>query len=440
MIRASSSTEASSSTMPGKPTTTASNDMLTNAQLLLDTAADALGLDAGIRAVLSGMERSLAVAIPVRMDDGNIKVFKGFRVQHSSARGPCKGGVRFHPDVTMEETSALAMLMTWKCAVLGLPYGGGKGGVCCDPTQMSIGELERLTRRYTAAIMPLMGRLQDIPAPDVNTDEQTMAWMMDTVSMMQHHCELAVVTGKPIALGGSLGRKEATGKGICISAIELLKRCKRAPAQTTVAVQGFGKVGAAAAANLARQGCRVVAVSDVSGGLYNPQGLDLESLQDHVRQSPAHLLEGYNAPGVERISNEEILELKVNLLVPAALEGQITGENANRIKADFIVEGANGPTTEDADRVLQRKGIIVVPDILANAGGVAVSYFEWVQGLQSFFWDAEQVDTHLYRTMAGAFQQVWSLAQEREVSMRSSAYMLAVSKVAEAIKQRGIFP
>ena len=418
----------------------AGQDLLTDTLSLLEAAADMLGLEPGMRAVLRVPERALTVAVPVRMDDKHVEVFTGYRVQHSSARGPCKGGLRYHPDVSLMETTALAMLMTWKCAVVGLPFGGAKGGVRCDPRWLTAGEVERLTRRYTTAIIPIIGSHQDIPAPDVNTDERVMAWMMDTFSMLAGHSELAVVTGKPVALGGSLGRQEATGRGVAVVALELLKRRRHEAADTTVAIQGFGKVGSAAAAALAQAGCRVVAVGDVTGGLYRRQGLDVESLRTHARRLPGGLLAGYIAPGVEHMAGSDLLELDVDLLVPAALEGQITAENAHRVKAQFIVEGANGPTTEAADRVLRERGATVVPDILANAGGVVVSYLEWVQGLQAFFWDADQVDRHLSRTMVRAFDQVWTLTEERGISLRSAAYVLAVGKVAEAIERRGIFP
>ncbi len=422
----------------GKPG--AGRDLLANTLSLLETTADLLQLEPGLRAILREPERSLAVAIPVRMDDGHIEVFRGYRVQHSSARGPCKGGVRYHPDVSLEETTALAMLMTWKCAVVGLPFGGAKGGVCCNPAVMTRGELERLTRRYTKAITPIIGPQLDIPAPDVNTDERTMAWMMDTVSMLEGHTELAVVTGKPVELGGSLGRRDATGRGVAVVALAALQKLGRDPADTTVAVQGFGKVGAATAVALARAGCRVVAVSDVSGGLYCQRGLDIGALVTYSSRAPQRLLAGYAGHEVERLSNQELLELGVDILVPAAMEAQLTEANADRVQARLIVEGANGPTTALADQKLSRRGVVVVPDILANAGGVIVSYLEWVQGLQAFFWDAEQVDHHLCRTMTRAFEAVWSLAQERVVDMRTAAYLLAVARVVEAIERRGIFP
>jgi glutamate dehydrogenase (NAD(P)+) len=425
---------------PRLAVSSAGDSLLNNVLLLLDDAARQLALDSGIHAILREPERSLSVTVPVRLDDGHIEVFRGYRVQHSSACGPCKGGLRYHPDVSLAETSALAMLMTWKCAVVDLPFGGAKGGVRCDPRWLSAGEVERLTRRYTKAIVPIIGPHQDIPAPDVNTDERTMAWMMDTVSMLEGRSELAIVTGKPVALGGSLGRQEATGRGVAVVALELLKRHGLDPAGATVAVQGFGKVGAATAEALAQSGCRIVAVGDASGALYRREGLDIAALRQYTRSSAGHLLAGYGDRRVEWLDNDQLLQIGVDVLVPAALEGQITVDNAAKIGARFVVEGANGPTTEAADRILRQRGIPVVPDVLANAGGVVVSYLEWVQGLQAFFWDAEQIDHHLQQKMVRAFGQVWSLAEERGISLRSAAYLLAVSKVAKAIELRGIFP
>lgn len=424
----------------GEASTADNGHLLANSIALLESAADTLGLEEGMRAVLRQPEKALMVSVPVRMDDGHLEVFTGYRVQHSSARGPYKGGLRFHPEVTLEETTALAMLMTWKCAVVGLPFGGAKGAVCCQPQLMSRGELERLTRRYTKAIVPIIGPHQDVPAPDVNTDERTMAWMMDTVSMLEGRSNLAVVTGKPVELGGSLGRRDATGKGVAAVALELLKKRNRAAADTTVAVQGFGKVGAAAALALSRAGCRVVAISDVSGGLYLPRGLDLAEIGAELARSPGYPLTSLRVEGADRISNRELLELPVDLLVPAALEGQITGENAAKVRASAVIEGANGPVTGTADLILAERGVTVVPDILANAGGVVVSYLEWVQGLQSFFWTAGQVDRHLRRTMARAFDAVWGLVESRGISPRLGAYLLAVERVALAIERRGIFP
>ena len=410
---------------------------MADTRALVEETADALGLEVGMREVLALPERVLTVNFPVVMDDGQVGVFPGYRVQHSSARGPFKGGIRFHPDVTLEETTALAMLMTWKCAVVDLPFGGAKGGVRVEPRRLSRAELERLTRSFTLAIRPLLGAQRDIPAPDVNTDEQTMAWMMDTLSAVGDDSAMASVTGKPVALGGSLGRGRATGQGIAIVALALLRQHGRRPEETTVAVQGFGKVGAATASALAEAGCRIVAVSDISTGLYHPEGLDVAALEEHVHRSPDRLLEDYAAPGVKLIGNEELLGLDVDLLAPAALEAQITAANAHFVRAWAVVEGANGPVTAEADRILDEKDVIVVPDILANAGGVVVSHLEWVQDRQGFFWDGELVSAHLRGRMEKAFTDVSALATEHDMSLRRAAYQLAVSRVAEATRLRG---
>jgi len=406
----------------------------------LDEAAQRLKLDPGIHAILRQPERELTVAVPVVMDDGQIEVFTGYRVQHSSARGPCKGGIRYHPDVHLSEIRALAALMTWKCAVVGIPYGGAKGGVRCDPRQMSQGEIRRMTRRYTAMIMPIIGSKRDIPAPDVNTNAEIMAWIVDTVSMLERKTVIDIVTGKPIPLGGSVGRKAATGLGVAIVTSELLKRKRRKLSETTVAVQGYGNVGSAAATILHQMGCKIVAVSDISGGLYAPQGLDIASINQHVAAHPQRLLEGYEASGVEKISNDELLTSDVDVLIPAAIEAQIRADNAPYIQAKVIVEGANGPTTREADEILHDRGIIVVPDILANAGGVVVSYFEWVQNLQCFYWDEAKVKRNLKRIMVRSFKEVWDFSQEQQEPLRLGAYMLAVDKVANAVRSRGTFP
>ncbi len=405
---------------------------------MLDEVAEKINLDPGIHAILRQPERDLTVAVPVTMDDGSVQVFTGYRVQHSSARGPCKGGVRYHPNVDLNEVKALAALMTWKCAVVGIPYGGAKGGVQCDPKQMSRNELSRLTRRYTAMILPILGPRRDIPAPDVNTDAQVMAWMADTACMLQNTSTMEIVTGKPIALGGSQGRKEATGRGVAIVTRELSKRQGKPLSETTVAVQGYGNVGSSTATILHEMGCRIVAVSDVSGGLYAPQGLDITAINEHVDRHPAHLLEGFQ--GVEHIDNQQLLSSDVDVLIPAALENQIHAENASLIRAHTIVEAANGPTTSEADEILRDRDVLVVPDILANAGGVVVSYFEWVQDMQGFFWEESEVNHHLERIMVQSFDKVWELAQRQHVPMRLGAYMLAVSEVANAIYVRGIFP
>jgi len=407
---------------------------------LLDDVAQRLELDPGIYAILRQPERELTVSIPVMMDDGRIQVFTGYRIQHSSARGPCKGGIRYHPDVDTDEVRALAALMTWKCAVVDIPYGGAKGGVSCDPTQMSEDELRRMTRRFTAMIMPIIGSKRDIPAPDVNTNANTMAWIADTASMLLGKTTLDIVTGKPVPLGGSLGRREATGRGVALTTRELLKNQGKSIKGTTVAVQGYGNVGKFAATILNEMGCKILAVSDVSGGLFAPKGLDIVGLNQHVDAHHQHLLEGYQAPGVEKITNADLITTNVDVLIPAALEHQIHARNAPYVKAKMIVEGANGPTTPEADIILQDKGVIVVPDILANAGGVIVSYFEWVQDQQSFFWEEEEVNRHLERMMVRSFENVWSFSAQQHVPMRLGAYMLAVDKVAKAIRDRGIFP
>lgn len=409
-------------------------------QSQLDRAARLLGLDPGIHAMLRRPERELTVAIPIQMDDGSLVVFDGYRVQHSSARGPCKGGIRYHPEVDLDETKALAALMTWKCALVNIPFGGAKGAVRCDPRKMTRGELERITRRYAAGIMPIIGPKNDIPAPDVNTSEQTMAWFMDTISSIKGYTVLDTVTGKPVNIGGSLGRKESTGRGVAVVVGKLLEM-NRVPVEgATVAIQGFGKVAVPAAELLSSWGCKVVAVSDVSGGVYDPAGLDVRRLVSDVAERPGKLLADCSVPGAQRVSNEEVLRLKVTVLVPAAMENQITLTNAPAINAKYVVEGANGPTTPGADSILEERGITVVPDILANAGGVVVSYFEWVQGAQSYFWQTEEVNSRLDDIMIRSFQEVCETARERDTSLRDAAYLLAVERVARAITQRGIFP
>lgn len=406
----------------------------------LDEVAARLNLDPGIHAILREPERELTVSVPVVMDDGSIKVFKGYRVQHSSVRGPCKGGIRYHPDVNLNEVKGLAAMMTWKCAVVGIPYGGAKGGVQVDPSGMSQSEIMRMTRRFTAMIMPILGPKRDIPAPDVNTNPQVMAWIADTVSMLGGASVPEIVTGKPLNMGGSLGRKEATGRGVAIVTGELLKRVGRPLSETSVAVQGYGNVGSFAARILHEMGCKIVALSDVSGGIYNPHGLNLPAIDKAVAAHPKRLLEGYAASDVERISNEALLETAADVLIPAALEHQIRGDNADRIRAKYIVEGANGPTTREAAAILESRGIMTVPDILANAGGVAVSYLEWVQDLQNFFWEEDEVNRQLNAIMVRSFREVWDFAQAQDVPLRQGALMLAVDKVAEAVQARGIWP
>lgn len=416
--------------------------MLETAMAQMDLACDQLGINDGTRAILRQAERELTVSVPVRMDNGSIEVFKGYRVQHSSARGPCKGGIRFHPATDLDEVRALALLMTLKCAVVNLPLGGAKGGVQVEPRDLSEGELERMTRRYAAMILPLLGGKRDIPAPDMNTGEQTMAWLMDTISMLTGDIAPEVTTGKPIPLGGSQGRTEATGRGVAIATAEILNRLGGDTKDATVAIQGFGNVGQHAARILTSEcGCMLVAISDVSGAFYNADGLDVQDAIEYVCRHPDKLLKGYgDHADVEKITNDDLLTMDVDVLIPAAIEDQITLQNAERIQAQVIVEGANGPTTFEADKILSEKGIHIVPDILANSGGVIVSYFEWVQDLQSFFWEAEEVNQQLNRKMANAFNEVWEVSKTGGISLREAAYRLGVERVTHAVTIRGIFP
>lgn len=406
------------------------------AQAQFDTAADYLMLDEGLRSILKTPKRQLIVSIPVRMDDGRIKVFEGYRVQHNLSRGPAKGGIRYHPDVTLDEVKALASWMTWKCATVNIPYGGGKGGVRVDPKQLSVGELERLTRRYATEIAPIIGPDRDIPAPDVYTTPQTMAWIMDTISMFHGHTELGVVTGKPLSLGGSKGRHEATARG-CQYTTRAACAVKRISLNgAKVVVQGFGNAGSIAARLLHEDGATVIAASDSKGGIYNENGIDPEAALRHKEETGS--LVGFK--GCDQISNQDLLQLRCDILVPAALENTITLENAEHIRAKIVAEAANGPTTPGADRVLRERGIFVIPDILCNAGGVTVSYFEWVQDLYGFFWTENEVNSYLERTMTAAFKEVHAAAEKYRVDMRTGAYITAVARVAEATKVRGIFP
>ncbi len=402
-----------------------------------DRVANLLEIDPNDRDRLKYPKRALTVAVPVRLDDGRVEVFSGFRVQHHLSLGPTKGGMRYHPDVALGEVAALAMWMSWKCALTGLPYGGAKGGVACDPAKLSQHELERLTRRFTQEIIPFIGPQVDIPAPDVGTNEQTMAWMMDTYSIHAGHTVPAVVTGKPVNLGGSLGRREATGRGVAFLVGRAMDALKLKPEGTTAVIQGFGNVGSVAAGTIARSGTSIIAVSDVSGGVYNQNGLDLNALDDHLAKH--RTLAGF--PGGEPISQEDLLLLPCDILVPAALERQITEKNAGQLKCRILAEGANGPTTPEADAILeQRPDIFVIPDILCNAGGVVVSYFEWVQDLQSFFWDEAEIMGKLYRILETAFRQTVNMARDRHVSMRTAALSLGIQRVYEAKKKRGLYP
>jgi glutamate dehydrogenase (NAD(P)+) len=404
----------------------------------LDSAARALNLDPGMHKFLSTPERTLIVSVPVMLEEGQLEVYTGYRVQHSTGRGPGKGGIRFHPGVTLEEVEGLAMLMTWKCAVTDLPLGGAKGGVAVDPHKLTRRQVERLTKRYTAAILPIIGPERDIPAPDVNTDESTMAWIVDTVTMMTGQHSPEVVTGKPIELGGSRGRTEATGRGVAFVTLEALKRAGRFPENTRVAVQGFGNVGSVTAKGLAEAGCKIVAVSDVSGGYAAPYGIDIPGAIEHVRRHPKRLLEGL--PGLSKISNAELLAMDVDVLVPAALEGQITSANVHEVRAKIIVEGANGPITADADRKLADRGVVIMPDILANAGGVVVSYFEWVQSRAQFYWELDEVERRLEIYMRRASDLVLAKTKVYDCTPREAAFIVAVERVASAIEKRGIFP
>jgi glutamate dehydrogenase (NAD(P)+) len=404
----------------------------------LDNAAKALNLDPGMHKFLRTPERTLIVSVSVLNEAAHTEIYTGYRVQHSTGRGPGKGGIRFHPSVTLAEVEGLAMLMTWKCAVTDLPLGGAKGGVAVDPRKLTRRQVERLTKRYTAAILPIIGPERDIPAPDVNTDEATMAWIVDTVTMMTGHHSPEVVTGKPIDLGGSRGRTEATGRGVAFVTLELLKRRGKRPEDARIAVQGFGNVGSVTAKALAEAGCKIVGISDVSGGYASPAGIDIAKAVEHVRRNPQRVLEGF--PGLSKISNAELLAMDVDVLVPAALEGQITGANAGEIRAPVIVEGANGPVTADADRKLADRGVTIVPDILANAGGVVVSYFEWVQSRAQFYWELDEVERRLEIYMRRAMDLVSSTAKSYDCSFREAAFIVAVQRVANAIEKRGIFP
>ena len=400
-----------------------------------DRAAQLLDLDPDLYAVMRVPNRELKVYIPTRMDSGRIQVFEGFRVQHNFARGPAKGGIRYAPDVNIDEIRALAAWMTWKCAVVNVPFGGAKGGIICDPQQMSIGELERMTRRYAAELLDFIGPEKDVPAPDMNTNEQTMAWIMDTYSMHARHTVTAVVTGKPIALGGSSGRREATGRGLLFVINEAIKRFKMTPQQTRVVVQGSGNVGGIGAKLLYEAGYKVVAISDVRGGIYNRDGINITEALNYLQATRS--FEGYE--GVEVVSNQELLELECDVLVPAATENQITSQNADRLKCKVLAEGANGPTTAAADEILHKKGVFVIPDILANAGGVTVSYFEWVQDRMGYFWREDVVNERLEDTMVASFNDLCRYADAHSVDTRTAAYMLAIDRVAYDTRMRGFY-
>ncbi len=399
-------------------------------------AAEILQLDEGMFQYLASPVKQVIVSIPVVMDNGKIKVFEGYRVIHDNVLGPSKGGIRFAPDVNLEEVKALASWMTWKCAVVNVPFGGAKGGVRCNPKELSKSELERLTRRYTANLLEIFGPDRDIPAPDMNTNEQVMAWIMDTYSMNAQRTETAVVTGKPIILGGSQGRKEATGRGVVTVTLAALNKMGLMPNKATVAVQGFGNVGSVSAQLMYEQGAKIVAISDISGGYYNENGLDIPAMLQYS-QSNGNTLEGYTE--AERISNQELLELDCDVLIPAAKEDQINRENAHKIKAKIISEGANGPVTANADAILEQNGVMVIPDILANAGGVTVSYFEWVQDRQGYFWTEERVNRRLNRMMRTAFDNLYQVSEKHNITLRQAAYVYAIDRVATTLQMRGIY-
>ena len=406
---------------------------------VVDKAAKAVGMDEQDYILVKYPERELKVSVPIKMDDGSIKVFEGYRVQHSSSRGPCKGGIRYHQDSDINEVRALAAWMSFKCAVVNIPYGGAKGAIKVDPTKLSRGELERLTRRYTASILPIIGPEKDIPAPDVNTNAQVMDWIMDTYSMMSGYTVHGVVTGKDLEVGGSVGRPEATGRGVTIITMQLLKKLKLNPKDVTVAIQGFGNVGAAAARFIHENGCKIVAVSDVSGGIRCEKGLDIPAILEFVGNKK-NFLKDYKADGVEHISNQDLLVTKCDVLIPAAMENQITKDNAEKLQCKYIVEAANGPTTAEADEIIAKRKIILVPDILANAGGVTVSYFEWVQNLQSLTWELEDVNKMLEKVMIKAWNELDQKATQWNLNYRLAAYVVAIQRISTAKKLRGMFP
>ncbi|HEX2089542.1 MAG TPA: Glu/Leu/Phe/Val dehydrogenase [Actinomycetota bacterium] len=402
----------------------------------LDDAARTMHLDSAVHEVLRQPRRALTVSIPVRMDNGSISVFTGYRVHHNTSRGPSKGGLRYHPAVTLDEVKALAMWMTWKCAVVGIPFGGAKGGVVVSPSSLSNGELERLSRRYAYEILPFLGPEKDIPAPDLGTNEQVMAWIMDTYSTREGFSVPGVVTGKPLSIGGSAGRTQATARGVAYTTVATLKHLGMSVEDTEVVVQGFGKVGGGTVQLLHQQGCKIVGVSEVEGGVYNPNGLSPHGLRAHKERTGSLL--GFE--GGETISNDDLLQLDCDVLIPAAIEGQITERNADRVRATVIVEAANGPTTPAGDEILADRGVTVVPDILANAGGVTVSYFEWVQDIQAYYWSEDEVNERLRMIMERAYVDVLTVAEEYKVPMRTAATILGVGRVAEAHRTRGLFP
>ncbi len=400
-----------------------------------DIAAEILGLESGVYQYLKTPVKQVTVSIPIQMDNGTVEIFEGHRVVHNDILGPSKGGIRYAPDVNIDEVKALAAWMTWKCALLSVPFGGAKGGVKCDPTKLTSVELEKITRRYTANMMDVFGDDRDIPAPDMNTNEQTMAWIMDTYSMHMRRTVSGVVTGKPLLIGGSLGRREATGRGVMIVTLGALEKIGLKPKDASVVVQGFGNVGSISAQLLRQQGCKIVGIADVTGGYYNKRGIDIDKAIEYVKQNKT--LNEF--PNADKVTQSEILEMECDVLVPAAKEDQITEKNATKIKAKIISEGANGPTTAKADPILSERGIIVIPDILANAGGVTVSYFEWVQNRVGYYWSLDRVNRRLERMMKGAFDGVYNTSEKHKISLRIAAYVNAIDKVAHTLKLRGIY-
>lgn len=405
-------------------------------QIQLEKATNKMNLDPNILVQLKEPERVLMVSIPVKMDDGTVKVFTGYRAQYNTARGPAKGGVRYHPDVTLDEMKALSAWMTWKCAVAGIPYGGSKGGVTCNPKELSEGELERLSRRYIYEISSIIGPKKDIPAPDVYTTPKIMGWYIDTYNKLTGEASFSTITGKPLELWGSEGRKEATARGLSYTVEVAAKQLNINPSEATVVIQGYGNAGSISAKILNEQGYKIIGVSDSKGGAYNLQGIDPSEILDYKTKTST--VKGF--PKAEFISNKDLLELECDVLVPAALEGVITKKNANNIKAKIIAEAANGPTTPEADEILYQRGVFIIPDILANSGGVTVSYFEWIQGLYGYFWDEERVNRRLKKLIVKAFNEVLKIAQREKIDNRTAAYIYAVSRVAEAMKARGIWP
>jgi len=404
----------------------------------IDVVSEEMGLDPNLTKYLKRVERALIVTIPIKMDDGSLEIFEGYRVHHSTVRGPGKGGIRYSPEVNLDEVKALAIWMTWKCSLLNLPLGGAKGGVCVDPRKLSKNELERLTRRYTSEIINIIGPDIDIPAPDVNTNAQVMAWIMDTYSMNKGRSVPGVVTGKPIEIGGSVGREPATGMGLYFILEAMCEKLTFEMKSQKIVVQGFGNVGGTIADLLYKEGCKVMAVSDISGGLYFSEGLEIDKLLEWTREG--NYLKDYTDKRYELITNDELLTIDCDVLIPAALENQITHKNANNIKCKIILEGANGPVTPKADRMLFEKGILVLPDILANSGGVCVSYFEYVQDIRAYFWELDRINKELKKIILRAFEEVYEVSKERNITLRTAAYVIAVTRIAKAIELRGIFP